>query len=98
MKPVLFMIDTGSAAVSLIDCECWNHIKIAEDKLDRYRVRALVDVNGSILQIHGTTELKVHLEGQKFNISVVVVESLQVGAIIEMDFLESNYCVIDTTV
>ena len=25
-KPVLFMINTG-AAVSLIDCECWNRIR-----------------------------------------------------------------------
>ena len=95
-KPVLFMIDTG-AAVSLIDCKCWNRIKVAEDKLDGHRAPALVGVNGSRLQIHGTTELKVCLEGQKFNISVIVVESLQVGAIIGMDFLESNHCVIDTS-
>ena len=90
------MIDTGAAA-SLIDRECWNRIKVAEDKLDGHRAPALVGVNGSRLQIHDTTELKVCLEGQKFNISVVVVESLQVGAIIRMDFLESNNCVIDTS-
>ena len=95
-KPVLFMIDTG-AAVSLIDHECWNRIKVAEDKLDGHHAPALVGVNGSRLQIHGTTELKVCLVGQKFNISVVMVESLQVGAIIGMNFLESNHCVMDTS-
>ena len=85
------------AAVSLIGRECWNRIKVAEDKLDGHHTPALLGVNGSRLQIHGTTELKVCLEGQKLNISVVVVESLQVGAIIGMDFLESNHCVIDTS-
>ena len=49
-KPVLFMIDTG-AAVCLIDCECWNHIKVAEDKLGRHCAPALVGVYGSSLQI-----------------------------------------------
>ena len=72
-------------------------IKAAEDKLDQHCAPALVGVNGSRLQIHGTTELEVCFEGQKFNISVVVVESLQVVAIIGMDFLEFNHCVIDTS-
>ena len=94
LKPVVFMIDTG-AAVSLVSLNCWHEIRRPEDMLDKHYNTSLMGVDGSTLQVAGTTNLKVHFEGQVFVMSVVVVESLQAAAIMGKDFLEVNQCVVD---
>ena len=93
-KPVLFMVDTG-AAVSLISLNCWHEIGESENELDKHRNPMLMDVDGSTLRVAGTTKLQVRFEGRAFVMSVVVVESLQTAAIMGMDFLEANQCVMD---
>ena len=94
-QPVHFMIDTG-AAVSLISLNCWHKIKTLEDKLNVQYKPGLVGVDGSSLQVAGTAQLYAYFAGQKFIVSAIVVESLQMPAILGIDFLESNKCVIDT--
>jgi len=78
-NPVLFMIDTG--AISL---DCWQRIRMSDDKLDEQYKPMLTGVNGSTLQVVGMKKVQVPFEGQQFVISVVV-ESLQMIAIMGMD-------------
>ena len=61
-KPVYFMIDTG-AAVSLINLDCWHGMRTPDDKLDSQYKPGLVGVNGSSLQVAGTTQLHIHISG-----------------------------------
>jgi len=72
----------------------YSKFKLCLHKLDEQCKPILMGVDGSTLHVVGTKRLQVHFEGQQFVISVVVVESLQMTAIMGMDFLESYQCVI----
>ena len=58
-RPVIFMIDTG-AAIFLISLECWHKIRMPNDKLDVQYKPGLTGVDGSSLQVAGTTQLNTH--------------------------------------
>ena len=83
--PVSFLVDTG-AGVSLLRGDIWDRAMPGMDKEAAYR---LVGVDG------GTVSVKVSLEGLVFNQKFVIADGITAEAILGMDFLEANRCVLD---
>ena len=52
-------------------------------------------MNGSVLSVKGVADLPLSLEGNIFNVPFVVSDDILVEAILGLDFVESNHCVID---
>ena len=92
---VSFMPDTG-AAVTLLRKDVWDRVKSAQDTLKPWSGPRFVGVEGTPIQIHGTTQVPLRLRGQVLPTQMVVADSLRTSAILGLDFLEENQCVIDT--
>ena len=88
------MIDTGSA-VLLIDSNTWNRIK-GLSMLKPWVNSGLLGVNGSPLRVKGTATTLLKINGYQYSIEVIVTD-LRMEAILGIDFLEANHCVIDVS-
>jgi len=93
--PVKFMIDTG-ASVSLIREDVWSGITAGQDKHLEAWNKNLVGVEGSPLSVQGVTTLDITLAGIVVRSDILVANTLSAEAIMGLDFLESNGCVINT--
>ena len=92
--PVSFLLDTG-ASVSLIHTDTWERAKPNNHKLDPWKGQSLISVQGTPLQLHGHTEVPIHLTTGTIQTQVVVADKLTTEAILGLDFLEANNCIID---
>eukprot|EP00731_Ephydatia_muelleri_P012465 Em0006g1359a len=91
------LIDTG-AAVSLLSVNVWQRVAGCGRVLppiEKWTGQTLVGVNGSALSVKGVAGLPLSLEGNIFNVPFVVTDDILVEAILGLDFVESNHCVID---
>ena len=93
---VSFMPDTG-AAVTLLRKDAWDRVKTMQDALTPWSGPRFVGVEGTPIRIHGTTQVPLQLGGQTFTTPMVIADSLRTPAILGLDFLETNQCVIDTS-
>jgi hypothetical protein len=93
-----FLIDTG-AAVSLLSTHTWELVQSTSqvNPLKPWTSTRLVGVNGSPIQVKGTTTIHITLNGHILQISVVVVHNLNEDAILGLDFLSNHHCIIDTS-
>ena len=55
----------------------------------------LVGVDGIPIKVRGTVSTKVYLEGLVFNQKFIIADGIIAEAILSMDFLEANKCVLD---
>ena len=93
--PVIFLLDTG-AAVSLLRIDLWNRIRPNDlTTLQPYNDKKLIGAEGTPLRIYGSTVITATMETHQFRIPVVVVDQLTSEAILGLDFLKANGCVID---
>eukprot|EP00731_Ephydatia_muelleri_P020755 Em0013g482a len=91
------LIDTG-AAVSLLSVNVWQRVAgycRVLPPIEKWTGQTLVGVNGSALSVKGVAGLPLSLEGNIFNVPFVVTDDILVEAILGLDFVESNHCVID---
>ena len=56
----------------------------------------MVGVQGSPLQIHGSTDTLIDFGEHSFKHQIIVADSLTTEAILGLDFLEAQKCMIDT--
>jgi len=90
-----FLVDTG-AAVSLLNKSVWD--KISRDgglQLETGITQKLVGVQGSPLELCGTTQVEMTLSGESFNMVLLVADSITTDVILGRDFLSKNSCTID---
>ena len=89
--PVCFMLDTG-APVSLVRKDIFDQVK---GELVPWAGGGLVGVEGTPLDIHGMATVEIVLLGKLLRAEVIVASSLKAQAILGVDFLERNGCVIN---
>ena len=90
-----FMVDTG-AAVSLLSSRIWSTLggeKVVQ--LSPWGGKQIIGVIGSPLMVLGVCTLDLRFTDIVIQTDFVVVDSLAVEAIIGLDFLESQGCVVD---
>jgi len=94
---VSFMLDTG-ASVSLLSESMWESINANDTshELKHWTGSQLVGVDGSTLVIRGETTINITLAGRVVTGDVLVAGGLGMPAILGLDFLEKNSCVINT--
>ena len=92
--PMSFLIDTG-AGVSLLDKEAWDRIKSKAGDLNLVSNHRLVGVDGIPLKVLGSVIAPLSVSGFNFSHKFIVAEGLTTDAIMGLDFLESNKCVLD---
>ena len=63
--------------------------------MDKEAAYRLVGVDGIPIKVRGTVSVKVSLEGLVFNQKFVIADGITAEAILGMDFLEANRCVLD---
>ena len=63
--------------------------------MDREVTYRLVGVDGIPIKVRGTVTVEVSLEGLLFNQKFVITDGITAEAILGMDFLEENRCVLD---
>ena len=91
---VSFLVDTG-AGVSLLRGDVWDRAMPENNEMRKEVTDRLVGVDGIPIKVRGTVSTKVYLEGLVFNQKFVIADGITVEAILGMDFLEANKCVLD---
>ena len=92
--PVSFLVDTG-AGVSLLQGAVWDRIKPQNHNLKTVTVHRLVGVDGVPISIRGSTVVQFSVYGIKFQHEFVIADQITSEAILGLDFLEPNKCVLD---
>ena len=92
--PVSFLIDTG-AGVSLLDQQVWEKIKSLAGDLKVVTNHRLVGVDGIPLKVLGSVTAPLSIAEAHFSHEFIVAEGLTTDAILGLDFLEANKCVLD---
>ena len=93
MVPLNFIVDTG-AAVTLIINDVWRQLA-SNQELSPWQGPRLVGVDGSPVESQGSVTVPITIGDTTFQTRVVVASSISVEAILGLDFLESNRCVVD---
>ncbi|KAL5496456.1 hypothetical protein EMCRGX_G012740 [Ephydatia muelleri] len=93
---IAFVVDTG-AAVSLIRKDVWTQLVNRDSTLvlEQWSGKKLVGVNGASLSICGCGNIQVLFKGTPFMVTCIVTDDITIEAILGLDFLEANSCVID---
>ncbi len=92
---VCFMLDTG-AVVSLLSKDVWDRLGHSQTHLTPWTGHKLVGVEGSPIKVSGVATVDVTFAGSMVQGDFLVADSLRAPAILGLDFLERNRCVIDT--
>ena len=92
--PVSFLVD-AAARVSLLREDIWDRVVPESNRMDREVTYRLVGVDGIPIKVRGTVTVEVSLEGLVFNQKFVIADGITAEAILGMDFLEENRCVLD---
>ena len=83
---VLFLVDTGSA-LTILRRDTWEKCKKPEQQLVPWCRSKLVGAEGSQLHVFGSALITLNLEGEIFELSVVVIDPLTSEAILGLDVL-----------
>ena len=88
------MIDTG-AAISLIREDVWRRVTGGQPVLSAWTGCQLVGAEGSRIEVKGVTTLSFSIAGQRVEGNFLVTNRLSSEAILGLDFLEQNKCIIN---
>ena len=88
-----FILDTG-AAVTLLRRDLRDRGKQPQSTLEPWSGPKLVGANGTPIRVLGTATVNLTMAHKTFPTQVVVAEPLTAEAIMGLDFLEKNKCVI----
>ena len=91
---VSFLIDTG-ASVSLLNKNVWDDVKPVAGELKQVMSHSLGGVNGIPLAIYGSITVPITISGVTFNHNFIIADRLTTDAILGLDFLEANKCILD---
>ena len=89
---VVFLVDSGSA-LTILRKDTWEKCKESGQNLRPWNQKRLVGAEGSQLRVFGSAEVTVDIQGEKFQLSVVVIEPLVTEAILGLDLL--SQCTVD---
>ena len=93
-SPVSFLVDTG-AGVSLLRGDVWDKVAPSNCKKKLQTANSLVGVDGIPLQLRGTASVKISVGNLTICHNFVIADKITAEAILGMDFLEENKCVLD---
>lgn len=92
--PVSFLVDTG-AGVSLLRGDVWEKAVPHSSACDLQGACRLVGVDGIPIKVRGASLVNVTVEGHTLSHQFIVADHITAEAILGMDFLEKNKCVLD---
>ena len=92
--PVSFLVDTG-AGISLLWGDVWDKTMPENNGMKKEVAECLVGVDENPIKVRGTVSTKVYQEGLAFNQKFIIADGITAEAILGMDFLEANRCVLD---
>ena len=87
-----FVIDTGSG-YSILRKDIWEGLPGNQDL--RPCDRQLVGVSGDSLDLKGTANITMEVQGKIFILEVIVVNHITTGAILGLDFMSKEQCVLN---
>ena len=93
---VNILIDTGAAA-TIVSCDVWEKIRSSGAVQITATGNKLVGVQGTPLQLNGTTHIDIELCCEKFSSDVIVADSLASDIILGQNFLKAHKCTIEMT-
>lgn len=88
------LLDTGSA-ISAINSETLNKIKINENKLKNSEISFITGAGGTAHTVYGKIELELKIGGLKFKQMFYVIQDLCKSLILGTDFMEKQKACID---
>ena len=91
-KVVVFLVDTGSA-LTILRRDTWEKCKEPQQQLVPWCQSKLVGAEGSQLHVFGSAVVKLSIEGESFELSVVVIDTLTSEVILGLDVL--TQCTVD---
>ena len=89
---VVFLVDTGSA-LTILHRDIWEKCKEPQQQLVPWCQSKLIGAEGSQLHVFGSAEVRLNIEGESFELSVVVIDPLTSEAITGLDVL--TQCTVD---
>ena len=94
--PVNILIDTDAAA-SIVSSHVWEKIRSPGAELRTATGKNLVGVQGTPLQLNGTTRINIELCSKKFSSDIIMADSLTADIILARHFMKVNKCTIEMT-
>ena len=94
--PVNILIDAGAAA-SIVSNHVWEKIRSPGPELRSATEKKLVGVQGTLLQLNGTTHIDIELCSKKFSCDIIMADFLAADIILGQHFLKVNKCTIEMT-
>ena len=88
----MFLVDTGSA-LTILRKDTWERCKEPQQQLVPWRRSRLVGAEGSQLHVFRSATVTLSIEGEKYELSVVVIDPLTSEAILGLDVL--THCTVD---
>ena len=88
----MFLVDTGSA-LTILRRDTWEKCKTSGQHLTPWCQSKFVGAEGSQLHVFGSAIIILNLEGEIFDLSVVVIDPLTYEAILGLDVL--TQCTVD---
>ena len=89
-----FLVDTG-AGVSLFNKDVWDRLKSIEDTILPAMSHRLVGVDGAPHTVLGSAIIPITISGITLKHKFVIAEQITADAILDLDFLEANICVLN---
>ena len=93
-SPVSFLIDTGTG-VSLLSKSVWDKIKPAKERFNPMVTHRLVGVDGVPIKVEGMVSAPITTGEVTLQHDFIVAEQITAEAILGLDFLETNKCILD---
>ena len=88
-----FVVDTG-ASITVVDEDFSEKVNPGDCSLEPCTRCRLVGVEGTPLRVCGVWKVELKLAGEIFQCPVLIARSLTFDAILGLDFLEANHCIL----
>ena len=96
-RPVSFLVDTG-VGVSLLNKALWDKISRVDKELNPVVSHCIMGVDGMPIKVHGSVSIPITINGEDYKHKFIVAEQLINEAILGLDFMETNKCILDLVI